>query len=39
MPVFNPMVYAAKQEKSSWTPARQAKEDAATTLQNALRAR
>jgi hypothetical protein len=39
MPVFNPMVYAAKQEKSSWTPAMQAKEDAATTLQNALRAR
>ena len=37
MPVFNPMAYAAKQEKKSWTPARQAKEDAANTLQGAIR--
>jgi hypothetical protein len=39
MPAFNPMAYAARQEKKSWTPAMQAKEDAATTLQNALRAK
>ena len=34
---FNPMAYAARQEKKTWTPAMQAKEDAATTLQLAVK--